>query len=75
MNNRWFTAIYVVGFVISYVVLRNILRISRGREKAVYGWGDVFTCLAMSSLSWVMIVGIGIGELISRIRTKPPKWL
>lgn len=64
---------WMTGFLVSYVLVRNIARKSDGFH---YDWGSVAVVFGMSLLSWIAILIVITVSIISKInRSKPPRWL
>lgn len=74
MNTQFL--IYLLGFIISYFLVRNFFR-KRAERKYVeeYGWSNVFINIAISSLSYISVIIFLFIFIISKFPNKPPKFL
>jgi hypothetical protein len=74
MNTQFL--IYLLGFIISYFLVRNFFRKLAERKYAEeYGWYNVFINIAISSLSYISVMIFLFIFIISKFPNKPPKFL
>lgn len=80
MMTNYFIAAYLLGIILSYILIRYI---QRKDEEEVYDWTSVGAGLIVSIVWPIAIILVIVGviiELLKKLRryfnsTRPPRWL
>jgi hypothetical protein len=68
--------IYLTGCLLSYIILRSLMRKKVNKEKRLYTWDSVLTIAIISLFSWFTVICTILIYILNKVENKePPKFL